>query len=92
MVITMNISEARKKLMNLSRQIKRKKEPDTIAITRRGQPTLALLPWDLYESIIETLEILNDKKLMVSIRRGIRDIERGKTYKTKEVKETLDLE
>jgi len=92
MVVTMNISEVRKKLMQISKQIKQNNESHTIAITRRGQPTLALLPWDLYEALVETLEIISDHKLMASVRKGIHDIEQGKTHKIKDVKKMLDLE
>lgn len=34
---------------------------------------------DEIESIIETIEIMNDKELLESIKRGERDIKRGET-------------
>lgn len=47
------------------------------------------MPWDLYESIIETLEIMGDQTLMEPLRRSIRDIEEGRTFTTKEVEREL---
>jgi len=49
-----------------------------VAVTKRGKPALAILPWELYESIAETLEILEDKDLMAVLRRGIAEVESGK--------------
>jgi len=36
------------------------------------------------EAYIETLEILNDPKLLESIRRGLKDLEEGRTLSLKE--------
>ena len=48
------------------------------------------MPWDLYESIVETLEILGDQNLMAALRKGIKDIEEGRTYSMDEIeKETF---
>ena len=38
------------------------------------------IPKPLYESLLETLEVLSDKSETESIRRGIRDIRKRKTY------------
>ena len=43
------------------------------------------MPWDLYESIVETLEILGDQDLMSALRQGIKDIEEGTTYSMDEI-------
>jgi PHD/YefM family antitoxin component YafN of YafNO toxin-antitoxin module len=34
--------------------------PETITVTRHGKPVMAILPWDLYESLMETLEVMSD--------------------------------
>jgi PHD/YefM family antitoxin component YafN of YafNO toxin-antitoxin module len=39
---------------------------------------MAILPWELYESIMETLEIMGDTELMAAFRQGIKDIEEGR--------------
>lgn len=38
------------------------------------------IPKPLYESLLETLEVLSDRSEIESIRRGIRDIRKKRTY------------
>ncbi|MCJ2563183.1 MAG: hypothetical protein LN417_03725 [Candidatus Thermoplasmatota archaeon] len=38
------------------------------------------IPKPLYESLLETLEVLSDKSEIESIRRGIQDIRKKRTY------------
>ncbi len=71
------ITEARHELTSLPERLG--EEPGAVAVTRRGKPVLAILPWDLYESIIETLEIMGDKDQMAALRKGIEEIDRPKT-------------
>lgn len=52
-------------------------EPGAVAVTRRGKPVLAILPWDLYESIQETLEVMADEELMVALRESLRELADG---------------
>ena len=77
------ITEARHEITSLPERFA--KNPGAIAVTRRGKPVLAIMPWDLYESILETLEILGDQDLMSALRQGIKDIEEGKTYSMDEI-------
>ena len=78
MTRTLPIIEARNRLTKLPEELERKPETGAIAITRRGKPVLAVMSWDLYESITEIMEILADENLMRAIRRGLREIEEGK--------------
>jgi prevent-host-death family protein len=70
------IIKARDRLTSLPEELA--EEPGAIAVTRRGEPVLAILPWDLYESIMETLEILSDEGLMASLRQSIKEVSEGK--------------
>jgi antitoxin YefM len=73
----LTITEARQALLNLPEQLA--KAPDkAVSITRRGRPVLALLPWDLYESIIETLEVLGDPETTAALRESLKDIRKGR--------------
>jgi prevent-host-death family protein len=83
------ITEARHALTSLPERLA--KDPDTVAITRRGKPVLAVMPWDLYESIVETLEIMGDDTLMAALRQGIKEIEAGKGVSWKQAKRELGL-
>jgi hypothetical protein len=48
--------------------------------------------WDFLESMIETLEVMNDAELMASIRRGIQDMAEGRYKPWEDVKRELGLE
>jgi PHD/YefM family antitoxin component YafN of YafNO toxin-antitoxin module len=73
--VEMNITQARDELTSLPEQLA--VEPGTIAVMRRGKPVLAVMPWDLYESIVETLEVMSDPELTADLRQAI-DWERAK--------------
>ena len=88
---TLPIIEARNRLTSLPEELEREPETCAIAITRRGKPVLAVMSWDLYESITETMEILADKDLMRAIRRSLREIEEGKLIPWEKVKKDLSL-
>ena len=46
-------------------------------VTKRGKPIALIMSMDDYESILETLEILSDKKLMGKLKQADRDIKKG---------------
>ena len=78
------MTEARKELTALPDKLSHTHE--TVTVTRRGKPVLAILPWDEYEALVETLDVLSDKDLMASLRQGIREIRQGKGIPWEEVK------
>lgn len=39
-----------------------------IPLTRHGKPVLAIMTWDLYESLSETIAVLSDPVLMAQLR------------------------
>lgn len=89
MIRNVPIATVRSKLTVLSDQLNR--SHDTITVTRRGKPVLAILPWEEYESITETLEIMGDKRLMAALRQGIRELKAGKGIAWEQAKKTLGL-
>ena len=75
MIRQIQISEARRRLNELHKEI----GPDeTISITSRGKQVLALMSWDLYESLNETMAILNDPVFMKSLKKAVNDIKAGR--------------
>ena len=70
------IIKARDKLTSLPEELAER--PGAVAVTRRGEPVLAILSWELYESIVETLEILGDADLMAQLRQSIDEVASGK--------------
>ena len=66
-------------------------ENRAVALTRRGKPVLAVMPWELFESIIETMEIMGDAEMMEALRQGIRDVQEGNIVSLDEVKAELGI-
>jgi PHD/YefM family antitoxin component YafN of YafNO toxin-antitoxin module len=63
-----------------------------VALTRHGKPVLAVMPWELFESILETLEIMGDPELMAALRQGIKEAQEGKLVPLEEVKSNLGID
>jgi PHD/YefM family antitoxin component YafN of YafNO toxin-antitoxin module len=68
----MSISETRKKITALEDELSFE---DTISITNHGKEIFALIRWDTYESIAETLDILSDTELFNELKTGIKQLE-----------------
>lgn len=63
--------------------------PATVAVTRRGKPVLAIMTWEDYQSILETLEILSDDEAVVRLRRSIQEVKEGKAIPWEKAKARL---
>lgn len=48
--------------------------------------------WDFFESMIETLDVMNDAELMAAIQQGVQDMAEGKFHSWEDVKRELNLE
>ena len=85
----MSIVKARAMLTQLPELLS--EENRAVALTRRGKPVLALMPWELFESIVETMEIMGDAEMMETLRRSIRDVQEGNLVSIEEVKAELGI-
>ncbi len=83
-----SITEAREVLTRLPQRLAEGNQ--AIALTRRGKPVMALMSWDLYQSIIETLEIMGDPDLMSALRQSIKEADEGKVIPWETVKAELE--
>jgi prevent-host-death family protein len=100
----LSISEAQRELTRLPDQFEA--ESGLITVTRYGKPVLAILPFERYktmqetieklqetiEALQETIEILQDEELMVAFRQGMQDVAAGRVRSWEEVKKELNLE
>ncbi len=84
----LTITEARNKFMKLPDKTA---DNQIIAVTRRNKEVMAVMSWELYEGLLETVEILADPELMGNIKKGIEEIKSGKTYTIEESRERLGL-
>ena len=62
---------------------------DVVAVTKHGRPVLAVMPWGIYESLMETVSVLNDKVMMDSISAGEKASREGKTISLDELAASL---
>lgn len=69
------ISKAKNRLLSLIRELEQHQE--AITITRDGVPAAVLLSMDHFRGLLETIEILSDSKTMRSLRRSLKQAERG---------------
>lgn len=80
----LSITEARERLTRLPDELAESHE--AVTITRHNQPVLAVLPWDLYEAILETLEVMSEPETMAALRKSVEDIAAGRTIPVEDLK------
>ena len=83
------ITEAREALTSLPDKLHTMHE--SVTVTRRGKPVLAILPWEEYEALTETLEVMADTSLMAELRQSIKEAKQGKLIPWEQVKRKLRL-
>ena len=69
------VTKAKMNLLDLVRKIK--ESDDTIAITKNGVPEVVLISMNKFQGLLETMDILSDEKAMKSIRKSIREADKG---------------
>ena len=82
----MPITEARKKFMKLPEQ---SEKDQVLAVTRRNKEVMAVMTWELYEGLLETIEVLSDPDLMIRLKESIKDVNSGKLYSISQAYERL---
>jgi antitoxin YefM len=82
------ISEARNKFMKLPDEAARH---EVLAVTRRNKEVMAIMSWELYEGLLETLEILSDATLMKQLQKGVDDVKASRVHSLQEAHERLGL-
>jgi PHD/YefM family antitoxin component YafN of YafNO toxin-antitoxin module len=84
----MSISETRRKITSLEDELSYE---DTISVTNHGKEIFALLRWDTYESIAETLEIISDEDSFADLKKGIQQVHNGELIDFEEFKKNLNV-
>lgn len=62
---------------------------DHMLITRNGRPTAALVPFDEYEALEETAEILSDPDAIAALEAGLAELARGETVALEDLRREL---
>jgi PHD/YefM family antitoxin component YafN of YafNO toxin-antitoxin module len=87
----MNITEARDALMKLPEMFDGNDSLEAIEVTKWGKRVLAIMPWEEYESIAETKEILKDRATLRGIARGLEDVKEGRMHAAEDVRKKLGI-
>ena len=69
------VTKAKATLLDLIRKIE--DSDDAIAITKNGVPEAVLISMKKFKGLIETLEFLSDEKAMKSIKKSIKEAQKG---------------
>ncbi len=69
------VTKAKSAFLDIIRKIEN--SDDAIAITKNGVPEAVLLSMKRFQGLLETLEILSDEKAMRSIRKSIKEADKG---------------
>lgn len=77
-------TEARANLTELLDDLEQRHEH--VLITRNGRPSAVLLSADEYESLEETLDILQDKDVMEALRKSEGDVRAGRLVSLEDVR------
>jgi prevent-host-death family protein len=88
---TMTVSHARANLPDLIDQVNGKHKK-AIEIVRHGEPVAAIMSAKLYESIVETLEILSDEETSRLLKKVLREAKRAKFIPAERVWKDLGIE
>ncbi len=74
-------------------------EPAIATVTRDGEPVMTILPTNFYkeviepiDSLLETIEVMQDEELMAAIRQGLKDMKEGRVRPWEDVKKELGWE
>jgi antitoxin YefM len=78
----MSISEAKARLLEVLRRIE--EQHGKVVITKNGIPKAVLLPYEDFEGLLETIDILSDSRTVDGIKKGLQDIKAGKVVSLKE--------
>lgn len=87
----LTIVEARNRLTQLPEELSGGSDNSAVTVTRRGRPVLAVMSYELYDSIVETLEIMADPELMTVLRHSLRQAEDGQVIPWETVKQETGM-
>ncbi|MBU4304730.1 MAG: type II toxin-antitoxin system Phd/YefM family antitoxin [Candidatus Omnitrophica bacterium] len=89
MVNTISVRELRPKLSDILGAVHDRL--DRYIITKRGRPEAVIMSIEDYESILETIEIMSDRRLMHSIKQAEKEIKAGKGIPLEKARKELGL-
>ncbi|TME70135.1 MAG: type II toxin-antitoxin system Phd/YefM family antitoxin [Chloroflexi bacterium] len=86
---TLPLADVKNRLSEVVDRVAR--QNDRVTITRNGRPAAILLSPDDLESLEDTLAILSDPKELAALRRGLSDLDAGRTISLKKLQTDLGV-
>ena len=77
------VTKVKRELLDILKAME--EEYATITVTRNGEPVGVMMTPDRYESLLETIEILSDKKVLRSLKSSHTEFKSGRVYTHDEV-------
>ncbi len=77
------VTKVKRKFLEILKAME--KEYATVTVTRNGEPVGIMMPPDRYEALLETIEILGDKKILQALKASQKDFKSGRVYTHDEV-------
>lgn len=63
---------------------------DHVLVTRNGRPAAALVPFDEYEALEETAEILSDPDALAALEAGLAELSRNEEVTLEDLRTEID--
>ncbi len=84
---TISISEARKKIFDIAKEVQ--KPGVYYTFTEKGKPKTVLMSYEEFDSLMETLEIMSNPKIIKDIKKAEEEYKRGEYVTWEEMKREL---
>lgn len=65
------ITKAKNELLELIRRVET--QDDTVAITKKGVPSVIMMRMDKFDGLLETIDILSDERTMKSLKKAVQE-------------------
>jgi antitoxin YefM len=69
------VTQAKKELLDIVKEMA--EEGISVTVTKNGVPVSVLMPAERYESLLETIEILADNRIVKALARSSKEFEAG---------------
>ena len=89
MTKSITLKSLRPKLPKVVKEIDSKM--DRFIITKRGRPVALMMSMDDYESLLESIDILSDSRLMKKIKKAEEDVKKGNLKPLERIEKELGL-
>ncbi len=83
----LTITQARHDLFKIAEQVQKPNNFYTLSV--EGKPKVVMMSFDEFDSMIETMEILSDPKIMADIKKAEEEYEKGEYLTWEEMKKEL---